>query len=68
MPAAIVTQGSTQSLGLDQGATMKKIQALRHLAFEDLGQREPLLTRRSIEIRYVEVGVAAPASERAVAG
>jgi GMP synthase (glutamine-hydrolysing) len=36
---------------------MKKVLALRHVSFEDLGQLEPLLARRGVEIRYFEVGV-----------
>jgi len=36
---------------------MKKALALRHIAFEDLGQLQPLLTKRGFEVSYFEVGV-----------
>ncbi|WP_034296900.1 glutamine amidotransferase [Herbaspirillum sp. RV1423] len=36
---------------------MKKALALRHVSFENLGQLEPLLTKRGFDVSYFEVGV-----------
>jgi len=36
---------------------MKKALALRHIAFEDLGQLQPLLKKRGYDVTYFEVGV-----------